>query len=212
MFRDYPELSIDKLLGPGCISMVIDSRKENRIAWASESFLWITQYLADELLDQSCCFLRGPHSSKYRRLRVHEAIKNREQLSIELLNYRADGSPFISELEYFPLGKDYYLVVQKKMMLLDSLLDHSVCSWHPIQVEVWLQKRRFPGHVREAFVKHNVSGAQLVAMTPDILYKYGVEAIGSSIMLNFVQIEITFRNQVRPKPEACIDDSDKLHE
>jgi hypothetical protein len=195
ILRDYPEIEVASL-GPGSVSFIMDARLDHQIVWVSGSLLRLSQYTADEVLAQKCFFWRGRYSSNYRQLCIQEALKKRERLSIELLNYRADGCAFISAQDFRPLGDHYFLVIQTRMLLLERPLDNPVGDWHPLQVEIWLRKRQFPEHVHEAFAKAEMLGRQLAAMTLEKLKEFGMQDIEGSILLNFLEIEIAFRNQV----------------
>jgi len=67
---------------------------DNPIAFANKAFLDLTGYEEDEILGRNCRFLQGPLTDRETVAEMRAAIAARESLSVEVLNYRRDGSPF----------------------------------------------------------------------------------------------------------------------
>jgi PAS domain S-box-containing protein len=79
---------------------------DNPIIYASPGFERITGYTADEVLGRNCRFLQGPETDSQTVLRVREAIRAGESCTVEMLNYRKDGTPFWNELSISPVRDD----------------------------------------------------------------------------------------------------------
>ncbi|KAK7528996.1 PAS domain-containing protein [Phyllosticta citriasiana] len=79
------------------------SRPGNPIVYASEGFHTTTLYGRDFALGRNCRFLQGPKSSRATIARFTAAIRNGQENSELLLNYRRDGSPFLNLCLIAPL-------------------------------------------------------------------------------------------------------------
>lgn len=75
----------------------------NPIVYASRGFETITGYPARESLGRNCRFLQGPESDPEARKALREAIERGQECSIEILNYRKDGSKFWNALFVTPI-------------------------------------------------------------------------------------------------------------
>src|SRR5262249_4541764 len=64
------------------------------IVYASPGFERLTGYSAAEVIGRNCRFLQGPHTDRDAVAQVREAIREGRPVSVELLNYRNDGTPF----------------------------------------------------------------------------------------------------------------------
>ena len=73
------------------------------LVYASRAFLRLTGYSADEVMGRNCRFLQGPDTDRAVRERIGSAIRAREPLTVELVNYRKDGSAFWNELKLSPV-------------------------------------------------------------------------------------------------------------
>ncbi|KAK8239951.1 PAS domain-containing protein [Phyllosticta capitalensis] len=79
------------------------SRPGNPIVYASEGFHTTTLYGRDFVLGRNCRFLQGPKSSRATISRIGAAVRNGQEQSELLLNYRRDGSPFLNLCLIAPL-------------------------------------------------------------------------------------------------------------
>lgn len=90
------------------MSMIItDPRKpDNPIVFANDSFLRLTGYARDEIIGRNCRFLQGPETDPEAVAEVRAAIADGSDISIDLLNYRKDGSTFWNALYLSPVSND----------------------------------------------------------------------------------------------------------
>jgi PAS domain S-box-containing protein len=85
-------------------TIVTDPRRpDNPIVLANAAFLELTGYDLDEILGRNCRFLQGPATSRTSVARVRAAVQQGREISLELLNYRKDGSSFWNELHVSPV-------------------------------------------------------------------------------------------------------------
>uniref|UniRef100_A0A126WZB6 non-specific serine/threonine protein kinase n=1 Tax=Aphanochaete repens TaxID=764106 RepID=A0A126WZB6_9CHLO len=73
------------------------------LVYASEGFYLMTGYGPDEVLGHNCRFLQGEGTDPKEVAKVREAIKQGEGVSVRLLNYRKDGTPFWNLLTITPI-------------------------------------------------------------------------------------------------------------
>eukprot|EP01026_Neomeris_dumetosa_P054326 TRINITY_DN4885_c0_g1_i9.p1 TRINITY_DN4885_c0_g1~~TRINITY_DN4885_c0_g1_i9.p1 ORF type:complete len:294 (-),score=54.16 TRINITY_DN4885_c0_g1_i9:68-949(-) len=77
------------------------------LVYASESFLQMTGYSRDEVLGHNCRFLQGEGTDPKEIAKIREGIRLDETVSVRLLNYRKDGTPFWNLLTITPIkGQD----------------------------------------------------------------------------------------------------------
>ena len=76
---------------------------DNPIIYASPGFERLTGYRADEVVGRNCRFLQGPKTDPAIVSRSFaKAIQAGRECSVELLNYRKDGTPFWNALSISP--------------------------------------------------------------------------------------------------------------
>jgi two-component system, cell cycle sensor histidine kinase and response regulator CckA len=79
---------------------------DNGIVYVSPGFERITGYASDEVLGRNCRFLQGRDTDPSAVAQLREAILAGEPCTVELLNYRKNGSPFWNELSISPVRDD----------------------------------------------------------------------------------------------------------
>lgn len=67
---------------------------DNPIVFANNAFLDLTGYDQDEVVGRNCRFLQGPLTDRAVVAQLRTAVAERRAISLEILNYRRDGSPF----------------------------------------------------------------------------------------------------------------------
>jgi PAS domain S-box-containing protein len=82
------------------------AQPDNPIILANQAFLDLSGYSADEIVGRNCRFLQGSGSDQEQIARLREAIAAETEITVELRNYRKDGSPFWNELLVSPVHDD----------------------------------------------------------------------------------------------------------
>ncbi|PZW68650.1 PAS domain S-box-containing protein [Pseudomonas sp. URMO17WK12:I1] len=82
------------------------NRPDNPIIFANNAFLEMTGYEVEEIVGQNCRFLQGAETDRSVVAQVREAISKRQEISVELINYRKDGSTFWNALFISPVYND----------------------------------------------------------------------------------------------------------
>ena len=89
------------------ISITNPTHPENPLVYVNDGFCRLTGYDREEVLGRNCRFLQGPDTEEATVDRIRAAIDAEEPVTVELLNYRADGEPFWNLLTIAPVrGKD----------------------------------------------------------------------------------------------------------
>jgi PAS domain S-box-containing protein len=84
--------------------VVTDARRpDHPIVLANNAFLHLTGYRGDEVLGRNCRFLQGMGTSKAAIAEIRSGLKSERDVSVELLNYRKDGSSFWNMLHLSPV-------------------------------------------------------------------------------------------------------------
>jgi PAS domain S-box-containing protein len=85
--------------------VVTDPRKrDNPIVLANEAFLALTAYTAADVIGRNCRFLQGPGTDPADVQALREGLAGgHDDISVELLNYRKDGTTFWNQLMISPV-------------------------------------------------------------------------------------------------------------
>ena len=89
----------------------------NPIIFVSDEFEKQTGYPPEEVLGRNCRFLQGPDTDPDSIDAISEALQSEGEITVDILNYRKDGSKFWNRLRIRPLyGEDgeilYYVGAQ----------------------------------------------------------------------------------------------------
>ena len=107
---------------------VIITDSQARVEWVNEAFERITEYKLSEIKGMTVGpILQGKDTSKESKQLLHDAVKNKEALKVEIINYKKSGEAFWqllniqpissidgSELKYIGLGIDISDLKQKE--------------------------------------------------------------------------------------------------
>jgi PAS domain S-box-containing protein len=96
------------------------SMPDNPIVFASQGFLEMSGYSLDEVLGRNCRFLQGPRTDQSQVEVLRNGIMNGQDVSVCMLNYKANGTPFYNQI--FVAG------------LRDA--SHKIINYVGVQVEV----------------------------------------------------------------------------
>ncbi|KMS51686.1 PAS sensor protein [Novosphingobium barchaimii LL02] len=79
------------------------AQQDNPIVFCNEAFQELTGYTRDEIVGRNCRFLQGPETDASSVARVRDAIAQGNDIDVDLLNYRKDGSTFWNALYLSPV-------------------------------------------------------------------------------------------------------------
>jgi PAS domain S-box-containing protein len=84
--------------------IVTDARQaDSPIIFANDAFLRLTGYHRDEVIGRNCRFLQGPETDPTQVDRLRRAVARGEDVALDILNYRKDGSTFWNALYLSPV-------------------------------------------------------------------------------------------------------------
>ncbi|TVR46989.1 MAG: PAS domain-containing protein [Rhodobacteraceae bacterium] len=76
---------------------------DNPMIFVSDEFQAQTGYTPEEALGRNCRFLQGPETSAEATEAIRWALRAQTRFTIDLLNYRKDGSVFVNRLRIRPI-------------------------------------------------------------------------------------------------------------
>ena len=83
------------------------SRPDNPIIFVSDEFEAQTGYAPEEVMGRNCRFLQGPDTDPAAVQAIREALEAETEITVDILNYRKDGTPFWNRLRIRPLYDDH---------------------------------------------------------------------------------------------------------
>ena len=117
-----------------CYVITDPSLPDNPIIYASEGFCKFTQYTKEEVENRNCRFLQGQATKPEDRTKIREAIQAEKEVSVQLLNYKKDGTQFVNQFFLCPLRDHaqklaYYVGVQKEVAAQGDKQDGANAGW-----------------------------------------------------------------------------------
>ncbi len=87
--------------------VIADARqKAQPIIYANKAFEQLTGYPLDFVVGRNCRFLQGPDTAPQTRETIRRAVRSGEPCTVEILNYRKDGTSFWNRLSITPVKDD----------------------------------------------------------------------------------------------------------
>lgn len=85
--------------------LITDPRQpDNPIVFANDAFLKLSGYRRDEVIGHNCRFLQGPDTREEDIAAIRDAVAARQDIAVDILNYRKDGTPFWNALFISPVS------------------------------------------------------------------------------------------------------------
>jgi PAS domain S-box-containing protein len=83
---------------------IADARlPDNPIIYANAAFERLTGYSSEEVVGLNCRFLQGPNTDREMLDRLRSAIRHKQSCTVQLLNYRKNGTTFWNRLSITPV-------------------------------------------------------------------------------------------------------------
>jgi PAS domain S-box-containing protein len=89
------------------------------LVYASQGFYDMTGFSPEEVIGHNCRFLQGPNTDPEHVRKLRESVQNGTCVTVRLLNYRKDGTPFWNLLTMTPVKDDTGAVVKIVGVQLD---------------------------------------------------------------------------------------------
>ncbi|TKX50575.1 PAS domain S-box protein [Halorubrum sp. ASP121] len=89
---------------PVGITITDPEQEDNPMVYVNDRFVEMTGYDREESIGVNCRFLQGPDTEEASVQELREAIDAEESTSVELLNYRKDGTEFWNRVSIAPIS------------------------------------------------------------------------------------------------------------
>eukprot|EP00249_Psilotum_nudum_P011948 c23484_g1_i1 orf=243-1523(+) len=100
----YQDFVKEVLKQHGCSFVITDPRlPDNPVVYASDGFLTMTGYSAEEALNRNCRFLQGRDTDRRTVIRIRDAIREERACQVLILNYTKQGRAFWNMFHMAPL-------------------------------------------------------------------------------------------------------------
>ena len=76
---------------------------DNPMIYVSEEFEAQTGYSPEEAVGYNCRFLQGPETNPHAIEAIRQGLRAETRFTIDILNYRKDGSAFVNRLRIRPI-------------------------------------------------------------------------------------------------------------
>jgi PAS domain S-box-containing protein len=210
---------------PQAVTIADATADDLPIVYANEAFERITGYPAAEAVGRNCRFLQGPGTDAEAVAEIRAALDAREACSVELLNYRRDGTPFWNALEITPVegaGGEitHFIGFQRdvterrrrvrRLQVLDRVLRHNIRNGTNVLTgyasEV-ADRAEDPDVVRQAGRIHRAAEDLLALSDAARRFQGATEADGDSVgTLDLVPLlERALDGTIEAFPDAAVD-------
>ena len=88
------------------ITLADPAQEDNPLVYVNDAFETLTGYSTSRALGENCRYLQGPNTDETKVAALREAIDNEEPITVELRNYRKDGTEFWNRLTVTPIYDD----------------------------------------------------------------------------------------------------------
>ncbi|MFB6122268.1 MAG: PAS domain S-box protein [Haloferacaceae archaeon] len=139
-------------------------REDNPVIYANEGFRRLTGYAVDDVVGRNCRFLQGQDTAPEPVDELRSAIDAEEPVTVELRNYRRDGTEFWNRVTVAPVRDD----------------DGAVTNFVGFQEDV-TERKRFEQQLRHShhLLETIPSGIFRTDPTPDGTFEYANPALVS---------------------------------
>ncbi|MEC4717839.1 histidine kinase famiy protein [Noviherbaspirillum sp. CPCC 100848] len=79
------------------------NQEDNPIVFVNRAFLDLTSYEEEQVLGRNCRLLQGPETNRDTVAEIRNALKEQRAVAVDILNYKADGTPFWNALFIGPI-------------------------------------------------------------------------------------------------------------
>ncbi|WP_151636110.1 histidine kinase famiy protein [Noviherbaspirillum aerium] len=79
------------------------NQEDNPVVFINRAFLDLTGYTEEQVLGRNCRFLQGPETNRDTVAEIRNALQEQRAVAVDILNYKADGTPFWNALFVGPI-------------------------------------------------------------------------------------------------------------
>ena len=98
--RDYVIIDMLNSQGHENVSFCVTDphQPDNPVIYINHGFTKLTGYDYEDVVGRNCRFLQGRDTSEEDRRSIWDALKREEECSVNLVNYKKDGTKFVNEV------------------------------------------------------------------------------------------------------------------
>ncbi len=98
-------MSLTSMIGTSPIAAVVSNPRlpDNPIVECNDAFVALTGYSRDEIIGRNCRFLSGSATEPWLTEMLRSAIRRRQPVIVEILNYKKGGQPFRNAVMVAPI-------------------------------------------------------------------------------------------------------------
>ena len=129
------------------ISLVLTDphQPDNPIVYVNDAFERTTGYAREAAVGRNCRFLQGEATDKRDVDTIRDALRDARDVSVDILNYRANGTPFINRVIIAPIQGDdgkpiFFLGIQKELVESDRGVENRISTEHLRQIQALVQR------------------------------------------------------------------------
>lgn len=129
------------------ISLVLTDPRlpDNPIIYVNDAFTRTTGYAREAAVGRNCRFLQGEATDKRDVDAIRDAVAAGRDVSVDILNYRANGTPFVNRLIIAPIMGDderpqFFLGLQKELIESDRGADNRISTEHLRQIQALVRR------------------------------------------------------------------------
>ncbi len=159
-----------------------------RIMYVNQAFTKMTGYSLEEIAGKSPRFLQGPKTNRAILNQIRNALKTKEAIQVELINYRKDGSEFWVEMSVTPVPDSlgnytHFVAIQRDI----SERKQTEAALQQSQEFIQQIADTMPGvlYVYDLIERRNVYGnrqmAEVLGYTPE-----QIQAMGSALVTQII--------------------------
>lgn len=157
---------------------------DNPILFANDAFLQLTGYSRHEVDGRNCRFLQGSGSDPLAIRQITEAIQNASDISIDILSYKKDETPFWSSLYVSPVldasGTPQYFFL--------SLQDVTMRKQYEFAIHDMKQELEWKVKTRTRDLETALEQSKLLMHEVDHRVKNNLQMISAMLMLQSMRI------------------------
>lgn len=157
---------------------------DNPIVFANDAFLDLTGYPREEVNGRNCRFLQGPESDPATVREIGAALRAFEDVSVDILNYRKDGSTFWNALFIGPV----FNAQRQVQYFFASQLDVTSRKLSEIQARDLKRELEIQVMERTAELEISLKSARLLLHEVDHRVKNNLQMISAMLMLQSLSI------------------------
>ncbi|RQG98558.1 bacterio-opsin activator domain-containing protein [Natrarchaeobius oligotrophus] len=91
---------------PVGIAITDPDREDNPLVYVNDAFRRVTGYEYDDVVGRNCRFLQGEESNEDAIAEMRAAVDEERPVTVEVTNYRKDGTPFWNEVTIAPVRNE----------------------------------------------------------------------------------------------------------